>query len=59
MAQKVSDNDKEQLIKIAKTSMQTKLVSKESEDAELVVNAIYKFLKNPILVIKSILMISK
>jgi len=41
MAQKVSNNDKEQLIKIAKTSMQTKLVSKDSEAlSELVVNAI-------------------
>jgi len=41
MAQKVSNNDKEQLIKIAKTSMQNKLVSKDSEAlSELVVNAI-------------------
>ncbi|MGC2598657.1 MAG: thermosome subunit beta [Nitrososphaeraceae archaeon] len=41
MAQKVSNNDREQLIKIAKTSMQTKLVSKDSEAlSELVVNAI-------------------
>lgn len=41
MAQKVSNNDKEQLIKIAKTSMQTKLVSKDSEAlSELVVNAV-------------------
>lgn len=41
LAQKVSNNDKEQLIKIAKTSMQTKLVSKDSEAlSELVVNAI-------------------
>jgi archaeal chaperonin len=41
MAQKVSNNDKEQLIKIAKTSMQTKLVSKDSVAlSELVVNAI-------------------
>jgi archaeal chaperonin len=41
MAQKVSNNDKEQLMKIAKTSMQTKLVSKDSEVlSELVVNAI-------------------
>jgi len=41
MAQKVSNNDKEQLIKIARTSMQTKLVSKDSEAlSELVVNAI-------------------
>jgi len=41
MAQKVSNNDREQLIKIAKTSMQTKLVSRDSEAlSELVVNAI-------------------
>src|SRR6187401_1685629 len=41
MAQKVSNNDKEQLIKIARTSMQTKLVSNVSEAlSELVVNAI-------------------
>ena len=41
MAQKVSNNDKEQLIKIARTSMQTKLVSKDSDAlSELVVNAI-------------------
>ena len=41
MAQKVSNNDKEQLTKIARTSMQTKLVSKDSEVlSELVVNAI-------------------
>jgi thermosome len=41
MAQKVSNNDKEQLIKIARTSMQTKLVSKDSEAlSELVVNAV-------------------
>ena len=41
MAQKVSNNEKEQLIKIARTSMQTKLVSKDSEAlSELVVNAI-------------------
>jgi thermosome len=41
IAQKVSNNDKEQLMKIAKTSMQTKLVSKDSEAlSELVVNAI-------------------
>src|ERR1044072_8031270 len=40
MAQKVSNNDKEQLIKIAKTSMQTKLVSRESDDlAQIVVSA--------------------
>src|SRR3712207_5897708 len=32
IAIKVNNNEKEQLIKIAKTSMQTKLVSKESDD---------------------------
>ncbi len=37
---KIRDNEKEDLLKIAKTSMQTKLVSRESEPiAELVVNA--------------------
>jgi thermosome len=41
MAQKVNNNDKEQLIKIANTSMHTKIVSKDSETlSELVVNAI-------------------
>src|SRR6266480_71703 len=40
IAQKSSGNEKEQLLKIAKTSMQTKLVSKEADQlAELVVNA--------------------
>src|ERR1700757_1368819 len=40
MGQKIKDDDKESLIKVAKTSMQTKLVSKESDQiAELVVNA--------------------
>jgi archaeal chaperonin len=40
IAIKVTNNDKEQLIKIAKTSMQTKLVSKESNDlANIVVTA--------------------
>jgi len=40
IAIKVANNDKEQLIKIAKTSMQTKLVSKESNDlASIVVTA--------------------
>ena len=40
IAQKISGDDKEQLIKVAKTSMQTKLVSKDSDEiAQLVVNA--------------------
>jgi thermosome len=40
IAIKVTNNEKEQLIKIAKTSMQTKLVSKESNDlANIVVTA--------------------
>jgi thermosome len=40
IAIKVTNNEKEQLIKIAKTSMQTKLVSKESDDlASIVVMA--------------------
>ncbi|HEY6667991.1 MAG TPA: thermosome subunit beta, partial [Candidatus Nitrosopolaris sp.] len=40
IAQKIAGNEKEQLLKIAKTSMQTKLVSKEADQlAELVVNA--------------------
>jgi thermosome len=40
IAIKVTNNEKEQLIKIAKTSMQTKLVSKESDDlANIVVTA--------------------
>src|ERR671923_161914 len=41
IAQKINASDKEQLIKIAKTSMQTKLVSRESDElAQIVVNAI-------------------
>lgn len=41
IAMKVSGNEKEQLTKIAKTSMQTKLVSKESDDlATMVVTAV-------------------
>jgi thermosome len=41
IAQKVSPDDREQLTRIAKTSMQTKLVSRDSEQlSELVVNAI-------------------
>ncbi len=40
IAIKVTNNEKEQLVKIAKTSMQTKLVSKESDDlASIVVTA--------------------
>ncbi|HKO65261.1 MAG TPA: thermosome subunit beta [Candidatus Nitrosocosmicus sp.] len=40
IAIKVTNNEKEQLVKIAKTSMQTKLVSKESDDlANIVVTA--------------------
>jgi archaeal chaperonin len=40
MGQKIKDNEKEDLIKVAKTSMQTKLVSRESDQlAELVVSA--------------------
>lgn len=40
IAIKVTNNEKEQLVKIAKTSMQTKLVSKESDDlASIVVMA--------------------
>ena len=41
IAQKIDGNDKEQLTKIAKTSMQTKLISKEADQiAQVVVNAI-------------------
>jgi len=40
MGQKIRENDKEDLIKVARTSMQTKLVSRESEQiADLVVSA--------------------
>src|ERR687886_1987283 len=40
MAQKIDGSEKEQLIRIAKTSMQTKLVSKDADDlAQIVVNA--------------------
>jgi len=40
VAEKVSPNDREWLVKIARTSMQTKLVSREAEElAELVVDA--------------------
>ncbi|MGA6923074.1 MAG: thermosome subunit beta [Nitrososphaeraceae archaeon] len=41
IAQKIDPNDKEQLIRVAKTSMQTKLISKEADQvAQMVVNAI-------------------
>src|SRR5579863_4338596 len=41
IAEKVPANSKESLIKIARTSMQTKLVSRESQElAELIVNAV-------------------
>src|SRR2546421_2569649 len=41
IAQKINPSEKEQLTRIAKTSMQTKLVSKESDElAQIVVNAI-------------------
>ena len=40
LAQKIDGSDKEQLIRVAKTSMQTKLVSKEADElAQIVVNA--------------------
>ena len=40
LAQKIDGGDKSQLVRIARTSMQTKLVSKESNElAEMVVNA--------------------
>ena len=40
LAQKIDGGDKSQLVRIARTSMQTKLVSKESNElAEIVVNA--------------------
>lgn len=41
IAQKIDPNDKEQLIRVAKTAMQTKLISKEADQvAQIVVNAI-------------------
>jgi thermosome len=41
IAQKIDPNDKEQLNRIAKTAMQTKLISKEADQvAQMVVNAI-------------------
>src|SRR4051794_37925980 len=40
LAQKIDGSDKQQLIRVAKTSMQTKLVSKEADElAQIVVNA--------------------
>jgi thermosome len=43
IAQKIDGNEKGELLKIAKTSMQTKLVSKEAPElAELVVNAVFQ-----------------
>src|SRR5574339_214149 len=47
IAQKIDANDKESLIKVAKTSMQTKLVSKEADElAEIVVKAILKVVES-------------
>src|ERR687895_1047435 len=41
IAQKIDPNDKEQLIRIARTSMQTKLISKEADAvAQIVVNSV-------------------
>jgi archaeal chaperonin len=41
IAQKIDPSDKEQLIRVAKTAMQTKLISKEADQvAQMVVNAI-------------------
>jgi thermosome len=41
IAQKIDANDKEQLIRVAKTAMQTKLISKEADQvSQIVVNAI-------------------
>jgi archaeal chaperonin len=41
IAQKIDGNDKEQLVRIAKTSMQTKLMSREADEvSQIVVNAI-------------------
>jgi archaeal chaperonin len=41
IAQKIDPNDKEQLTRVAKTAMQTKLISKEADQvAQIVVNAI-------------------
>ena len=47
IAQKIDANDKESLIKVAKTSMQTKLVSKEADElADIVVNAILQVVES-------------
>ncbi|MGB9168862.1 MAG: thermosome subunit beta [Nitrososphaeraceae archaeon] len=47
IAQKIDANDKESLIKVAKTSMQTKLVSKEAHElAEIVVKAILQVVES-------------
>src|ERR687898_2499328 len=41
ISQKIDPNDKEQLIRIARTSMQTKLISKEADElAQVVVNSV-------------------
>src|SRR5919112_603801 len=41
LAEKIDPNDKEQLIRIARTSMQTKLISKEADAvAQIVVNSV-------------------
>jgi thermosome len=49
IAQKIDPNDKEQLIRIARTSMQTKLISKEADAvAQIVVNSVLQVSeKNP------------
>ena len=47
IAQKIDANDKESLSKVAKTSMQTKLVSKEAHElADIVVNAILQVVES-------------
>ncbi len=47
IAQKIDANDKESLRKVAKTSMQTKLVSKEAHElADIVVNAILQVVES-------------
>jgi thermosome len=47
IAQKIDANDKESLIKVAKTSMQTKLVSKEADElADIVVKAILQVVES-------------
>src|SRR5687768_10414939 len=49
IAQKIDPNDKEQLIRIARTSMQTKLISREADAvAQIVVNSVLQVSeKNP------------